>query len=97
MELTVLCGYGLLLLGQIVLLISALRKPEKKLWPALFGMEALSFLGAVGLMFLFDALPGTGFMPGLAWLGEWFYSLLAAGVYLIMLILTAILCAIKKK
>ena len=97
MELTVLCGYGLLLLGQVVLLAFVLRKPEKNLWPALFGVELISFLGAVGLMFLFDALPGKGFMPGLAWIGEWFYSLLAAGVYLIMLVLTAVLCAIKKK
>ena len=97
MELTVLCGYGSLLLAQIGLLVAALRKPEKKLWPVLFGVELSSFLAAMGLMFLFDALPGKGFMPGLAWIGEWFCSLLAAGVYLLMFVLSAVLCVIKKK
>ena len=97
MDLILFSAYVLLLIAQIVLLIFAVRKPEKNLWSKLFCLEFLSAAAAVGLMFLFDALPGKGFMPGLTWFAEFFYSLLAAGAYGIMLLLTAIICAIKKK
>ena len=96
MDLFLFSAYVLILAAQIVLLIFAIRKPDKKLWRPLFGFELFSLLASVGLMFLFDSLPGNGFMPGLTWFAEWFYSLLAAGAYGIMLLLTAILCAIKK-
>lgn len=97
MEIMLFSAYVLLLIAQIVLLIFAVRKPERNLWPPLFGFELVSLLGAAGLMLLFDALPGKGFMPGLTWFAEWFYSLLAAGTYGIMLLLTAVLRIRKKK
>ena len=97
MDLFLFTAYVLTLVAQILLLIFAIRKPDKKLWRPLLVLELFSLLASVGLMFLFDALPGKGFMPGLTWFAEWFYSLLAAGAYGIMLLLTAILCAIKKK
>ena len=96
MDLFVLLAYVLILAAQIVLLIFAARKPEKHLWAPLFVFELVSLLAAIGLMFLFDALPGNGFMPGLTWFGEFFYSLVAAGAYGIMLPLTALIRAIKK-
>ena len=97
MDLFVLFAYVLILAAQIVLLVFAIRKPGKKLWPPLLAFELISLLAAIGLMFLFDALPGNGFMPGFTWLGEFLFSLAAAGAYGIMLLLTLIIYAIKKK
>ena len=96
MDLFLFSAYVLILVAQIVLLIFAIRKPDKKLWRPLFGFELFSLSASVGLMFLFDALPGKGFMPGLTWFAEWFYSLLAAGAYGIMLLLTLIILGFRK-
>ena len=96
MDLFLFCTYVLILVAQIVLLIFAVRKPEKRLWVPLFVFEVVCLLAAIGLMFLFEALPGNGFMPGLTWFAEWFYSLLAAGACGIMLLLTVFVRACKK-
>ena len=96
MDLFLFSAYILILVAQIVLLFFAIRNPDKKLWRPLFGFELFSLSASVGLMFLFDALPGKGFMPGLTWFAEWFYSLLAAGAYGIMLLLTVFVRACKK-
>ena len=96
MDLFFFCTYVLILVAQIVLLIFAVRKPEKRLWVPLFVFEVVCLLAAIGLMFLFEALPGNGFMPGLTWFAEFFYSLLAAGAYGIMLLLTALIRVCKK-
>ena len=90
MELTLTILYLLILVVQFVLLILTARKPSAKGWKVLFLLEVLSVLGAVGLMFLFDALPGNGFMPGLTWFAKFFYSLLAAAAYMGMLLLSGI-------
>lgn len=90
MELTLTILYLLILVVQFVLLILTARKPSAKGWKVLFLLEVLSALGAVGLMLLFDALPGSGFMPGLTWFAEFFYSLLAAAAYMGMLLLSGI-------
>lgn len=97
MELTLSILYPALFAAQLVLLVFAVRKPEKKLWPALFCLEVLSLLGAVGMAVLFELLPGYGMMPGLTYFAEFFYSLAAALVYAGMLLLSAVVRAIKKK
>ena len=97
MELMLLSAYVLLFVAQVVLLIFAVRKPEKNRWPKLFGLEILSVLGAVGLMFLFDALPGRGMAPGLTWFAEVFYSLFAAAGYSLMLIVSVVVWIFAKK
>ena len=97
MDLFVLFAYILILAAQIALLVFAIRKPDKKLWRPLFGFELFSLLASVGLMFLFDALPGNGFMPGFTWLGEFVFSLAAAVAYGIMLLLTALIRAFRKR
>ena len=97
MDLILLSGYVLLFLVQLILLIFAVRKPEKNLWPKLFILEILSVLGAVGLMFLFDALPGRGMAPGLTWFAEVFYSLFTAVGYGIMLLVSFVVWAIRTR
>ena len=93
-----LCAlYLLMFLVQLILLIFAVRKPEKKLWSAVFMTEFLSALGATGLMFLFDALPGQGMAPGLTWFAEVFYSLFAAAGYSLMLIVSVVVWFFAKK
>ena len=94
MELMLLSVYVLLFVVQVVLLIFAVRKPEKKLWSAVFLTEIFSALGAVGLMFLFDALPGRGMAPGLSWFAEVFYSLFAAIGYGVMVLVSIVTAAI---
>lgn len=97
MELTLSILYPALFAAQLVLLVFAARKPEKKLWPALFWLEVFSLLGAVGMAVLFELLPGYGMMPGLTYFAEFFYSLAAALVYTGMLLLSAVVRVIKKK
>ena len=94
MDLFVLSAYVLILAAQIVLLIFAVRKPEKNLWAPLFAFELVSLLGAIGLMFLFDALPGRGMAPGLTWFAEVFYSLFAAIGYGLMILISIITAAV---
>ena len=90
MDLFVLSAYVLILAAQIVLLVFAVRKPEKNLWVPLFVFELLSLLAAIGLMFLFDALPGRGMAPGLTWFAEVFYSFFAAIGYGLMILISII-------
>lgn len=97
MDLPVGIFYLLVFFAQVILLILAARKPEKHLWPALFRFEFLSLLGAVGLMFLFDALPGRGMAPGLTWFVEFFYSLFAAGGYALMLLISFVVWGIRTR
>ena len=97
METVLLCVYILIFLTQLVLLVFAAQRPEKKLWPKLFTLEIFSALGAAGLMFLFDALPGSGMAPGLTWFAEFFYSMFAAAGYSLMLILSVVVWVFAKK
>lgn len=97
MDLILLIVYPLLFAAEICLLYFAVKKPERKLWTKLFGLEILSVLAAVGLMFLFDRLPGNGMMPGLTWIGEFFYSLFAAVGYGVLFLMSLFLRALKKR
>ena len=97
MELQLLIIYIALFAIQLILLVLAVRKPEKNLWPKLFMLELVSALGAVGLMFLFDALPGSGKAPGLTWFAEFFYSLFAAVGYGIMLLVSFVVWAVRSR
>ena len=97
MEFEFLVFYIALFAAQVILLLFAARKREKNLWPAVFWTEFLSALGAAGLMFLFDALPGSGKAPGLTWFAEFFYSLFAAVGYGLMLFVSFGVWAIRTR
>ena len=97
MELQLMVFYIALFVIQLILLVLAVRKPEKNLWPKVFILELVSALGAVGLMFLFDALPGRGMAPGLTWFAEVFYSLFAAIGYGVMLLASFVVWAVQNR
>ena len=97
MELQLLILYAALFVLQLIFLVWNGKKPEKARWKALFWLELLSALGAVGLMFLFDALPGRGMAPGLTWFAEFFYSLFAAAGYGLMLFVSFIVWAVRTR
>jgi hypothetical protein len=97
MEFMLSIFYFLLFGAQVMVLIAAVRKPEKDLWPKLFRLELLSALVAVGLFFFFDALPGRGMAPGLTWFAEVFYSFFAAIGYGLMILVSIITAAILNR
>ena len=97
MEFVLSILYPMLFFVQFILLVCAVRKPERRLWFALFWLEILCTLGAAGLTVLFEQLQGYGMMPGLTWFAEFFYSLAAAVVYGGMLLISAVVHVVKKK
>lgn len=96
MDLLLLFIYLVILVLQIVLLVGAVRKPGGRRWKRLFAAQALSCCLAVGLGLWFAHLPGRGMMPGLTYFAEVFYSLLAACVYVAMLLVGVIVWAVVR-
>ena len=89
MEIGVLIAGSLLLMLQILLLVFSVRC--KKWWKITFVFEGLSLLAAIVAAIVFDRLPGYGFMPGMTYFAEWMYSVGAAAMDAIILVLTAVL------
>ena len=97
MELGLLIFYICLLLLLCAALVRALKRNRTKDWALVFGGEVLAAAGAFCAMFLFDSLPGTGMMPGLTWFAEVFYSLGAGVLYLLLFVVTVVICAVKAR
>lgn len=86
--------YSILFALQVFWLIrSCIRK--KKIWPVALVSLLSALLAAFGVWY-FDNLPGYGFMPGLAFFPEFFYSLCAAGAFL-LLTFVSLLCLLLRK
>lgn len=83
--------YAALLVGQLVMLVRAVRRPAVKRWGLLLAAELFCALGAWRLARFFDALPGVGMMPGFTYLAEILFSLCAAAGYGAMLLVSAII------
>ena len=96
MELGMLIGYLLVFLLLCAALVRALKRDCTTDWYLVLGGEALAAAAAFGAARVFDALPGHGMMPGLTWLGEVLFSLGAGVLYLILLAVTVVICAIKE-
>ena len=96
MEILLLIVYAAILALHIWLLVRALRKPEKKRWILLFLVELVSAIGAVGMAFFFDGLRGSGFMPGMSYIMEFFYSLMAGAIYAAMLPVSLLAILLRK-
>lgn len=86
-----LCAFVL----QIVLLIFAIKDRKKKNWLNLLVFEIGSILIALIFMAYYNGLPGYGTMPGLTYFAETMYSLFAAIVYGLMLIVSAVIGACR--
>lgn len=96
MEIPVLIGYGLLLAFHIWMLVRTLRKRNTASWVCHLLLELISVIGAVGIAFFFDGLRGSGMMPGMSYIMEFFYSLIAAAVYAVMLLVSLIAMFVRK-
>lgn len=76
---------------QIVMLVKAIKKKEKKYWISGFCLEFFSMILSFVLLYYYDRLaPRGGFMPGLEYLGEELTCMGAGFLYGIMLYITVI-------
>lgn len=87
MALVLLIGYFIIWLYQIITLISCVR--NKKKWKDVFYVEFVSiiFAALATYAFGFDLIPYKG-MSGIGYLGEFVFSFLSLGVYLVTLLIT---------
>ena len=83
--------YILLLAGQVILLIFAIRRKSIAYWMATWITEALSAALAWGLGVYYDGLPGYGMMPGLTYFAHTLYSMAAAVAYGCLLLVSLLL------
>lgn len=96
METALLILYICVFLLLCAALVRAMKGNRTKDWYLVFAGEALAAGGAICAMFLFNALPGKGMAPGLTWFAEVFYSMGAAALYLLLLVVSVVICAIKE-
>ena len=83
-------------LGLFTVELFWLAKVRKRLG-RLSLLEAGSFVLAVVLIFVFNRLPGGGFMPGFTWFYHWVLSWMMAVVYAVLLVITLIVILWRKK
>lgn len=88
--------YLLALAIQIVMFAGCLKKPVRVRWSLLFLCELCALTAAVYFSIYYNALPGTGMMPGLTYFAETMYSMAGAVVYLCMLVISVLACVIVK-
>lgn len=85
----ILIIYILAFIIQIVCLVKCIKNKMK--WRILIIFEIISIFTAMLLMNYYDSLPGSGFMPGLTYLGEILGSFASMILYIAMLIITLII------
>lgn len=88
MEIFLLIVYILILILQVYLLVSSIRKKTKESWLTLFLSEVIPMFIAFMLANYYDNLPGSGFMPGFTYMGEILFSYSAAIIYGIILFIS---------
>ena len=76
-----LIAYVVVFASQVILFVYAVRRKTKKLWGIVFSSELFPMVIAICLMIYYNNLPGYGFMPGLAYIGEVLFSFGAAILY----------------
>lgn len=88
-EKLILIIYILAFIIQIVCLVKCIKNKLK--WSILIFFEIISIITAMFLMNYYESLPGSGFMPGLTYLGEILGSFASMILYIAMLIITLII------
>ena len=77
-----------LFIMQIVMLVKAIKKKEKKYWIGDFCLEIFTALLTLAMLYYYDKLaPRGGFMPGLDYLGQ---ELTCMGILILSLIMLCI-------
>jgi len=79
--------YIFVAVSEIILYIRTI-KGKNRSWLKLIIMEVISLIAAIIIGIYFNNLPGSGFMPGLTYLGEWLFSMGATVLYFIILFVT---------
>ena len=87
--------YLALFAAQLVWLVRCCRGHGK--FGILLTLNIVSAAASCALMQYFDALPGSGMMPGLTWFAEVFYSLGAAAVFAVLTLITFLCMLYHKK
>ena len=90
-DMGVLIVYLVVFLLLCALLVRTARENSDRDWTVLFGLELLAVIGSFCAIRLFDSLPGTGTMPGLAWFAATLYSMGAVGLYSLLLLLSIVI------
>ena len=85
--------YIVLFAAQVFLLIRCCRR-HGRIWLVAAGNLITACLAAFGVWY-FDNLPGYGFMPGLAFFPEFFYSLCAAAAFTVLTLVSLLCCLIR--
>ena len=79
--------YIFIAIFEIILYIRTI-KGKNKSWIKLIFIEVITMITSFAIGIYFNNLPGSGFMPGLTYLGEWLFSMGAAVLYFIILFVT---------
>lgn len=88
----ILPGHLLKLIAGIVLLVSCVKKPHIAKWIGLFIFEILVLMNAVCYTHYYNTKPGYGIMPGLSYIGEVTFGMLASGVFAVLLFVSILIC-----
>ncbi|MBQ8632908.1 MAG: hypothetical protein IJ420_04830 [Lachnospiraceae bacterium] len=89
--------YLLVFALQIFLQVKAIRSGSKKLWLILILFEFASMVAANRIQAYFDNLRGVGFMPGLTYLEEVVFSLLASMLYGICFLISSCIFIVREE
>ena len=89
--------YLLVFALQIFLQVKAIRSGSKKLWIILIIFEFSSMVAANRIQAYYDNLQGVGFMPGLTYLGEVVFSLLASMLYGICFLVSSCIFIVREE
>ncbi len=79
---------------QVFWLIRTCRG-KGKFWPVMVCSFFCALLAAFGVWY-FDNLPGYGFMPGLAFFPEFFYSLCATVAFTVLTFVTLLVWLLRR-
>ena len=97
MDIFLLIVYIMVLILQIYLLVSSIKKKTKECWLTLFLLELIPMFIAFMLANYYDNLPGRGFMPGFIYMGETLFSYGAAIIYGIILFISVFSFIVSKR
>lgn len=89
--------YAITFASQLVLLVRTVKNPTLKRFAITVFVELLSIFLIILLLFYYNSLPQSGFMPGLRYLSEIFCSIIAGAAYIVLLIVSVVVYFIARK
>jgi len=89
--------YAVQVIIGIVFLVCCMVKGCAEHWSGLFLYEGIACVVARCYATYYDSLPGYGIMPGLSYAEETFSSLFAHWAFLLLIVISALLCLMKRR